>query len=130
VPDAVLELSQLEFTRIVASPAALDAALGEADIRISSDEAFSFASVDDLRAEFSVHAIVESDAGWSGAWLDETTLRRRLASVTDWPLQARPSVNQGWIAGVPAKVWFPAGTSEALLMVQTALAHELQERLS
>jgi hypothetical protein len=130
VPDTVLELSHLEFTRIVASPSALDAALGDADIRISPDEAFSFASADDLRAELPAQAIVETDAGWSGAWLDEHTLRRRLASLIDWPLQDRPSVNQGSIAGVPAKVWLPAGTSEALLMVPSASAHELQERLS
>lgn len=124
------ELIQLELSRIVGPAAALDAVLSAADIRISSDEAFSFSDPNDLRAEFPVQAIVEHDTGWSGAWFAEHTLTVRLASLCEWPLPNRPGVGQGLVAGIPAKVWLPPDTTEALLMVATAHAHEMEERLA
>ncbi len=124
------ELTELVFTRIVAAPAALDAVLSDSDLRLSPDEALSFADADDLRAELPVQAIVEPDAGWSGAWFDEHTLRVRLASLCEWALPTRPGLGQGLIAGMPAKVWLPANSTEALLVVNTAVAHEMEERLA
>ncbi len=124
------DLIQLELTRIVGPRAALDAALTSADMRISADEAFSFGDPDDLRAELPLQAIVEPDTGWSGAWFDENTLAARLASLCEWRLPERPGVGQGFIAGIPAKVWLPPDTTEALLMVATAHSHEMEERLA
>ena len=124
------DLIQLELTRIVGSPAALDAALTASDMRISADEAFSFTDPDDLRADFPASAIIETDTGWSGAWFAHHTLAGRLASLCEWQLPVRPGVGQGLIAGVPAKVWLPPDTEEVLLMVATTHAHELQARLA
>ncbi len=124
------EFSEIEFTRVVASAAALDAALSDTDLRLSHDEALSFAAVNDLRVELPVQAIVETDCGWSGAWFDEHTLRTRLASLCEWPLPVRPGLGQGMIAGIPAKVFLPAGSSETLLVVATAFVHEMEERLA
>jgi hypothetical protein len=124
------ELSQLELTRVVAAPSALDAILTDSDLRLSADEALCFAAEDDLRAELPVQAIVVSDVGWSGAWFDEHTLRSRLASLCEWTLPTRPGLGQGMIAGIPAKVFFPNGTTEVLLVVATAMAHEMEERLA
>jgi hypothetical protein len=126
----VPEFSEIEFTRVVASAAVLDATLSDSDLRLSGDEALSFAAVDALRAELPGHAIVETDCGWSGAWFGEHTLRTRLASLCEWPLPVRPGLGQGMIAGIPAKVFLPAGSSETLLVVATALVHEMEERLA
>lgn len=124
------EFVQLELTRIVGAPVTLDAVLSSADIRLSTDEALSFSNPDDLRAELPVQTIVELDTGWSGAWFAEHTLTVRLASLCEWSLPNRPGVGQGLVAGIPAKVWLPPDTTEALLMVATAHAHEMEERLA
>ncbi len=124
------DLIQLELTRIVAKPAALDAGLSTADLRLSPDEALSFADPDDLRADLPVHAIVETDTGWSGAWFDQHTLSSRLASLCEWTLPSRPGLAQGLVAGIPAKVWLPPDTTETLLLVATMHAHEMEERLA
>ncbi len=124
------DLIQLELTRIVASPAALDAVLSSSDMRLSPDEALSFADPDDLRADLPVQAIVETDTGWSGAWFDEQTISTRLASLCEWELPARPGLGQGLVAGIPSKVWLPPDTTEALLLVATMHAHEMEERLA
>jgi hypothetical protein len=124
------DLIQLELTRVVGPPAALDAVLSQSDLRISADEALSFAEAEDLRAEFPARAIVETDTGWSGAWFAESALATRLASLCEWELPERPGVGQGFIAGIPAKVFLPPDSDEALLMVATAHAHEMEERLA
>jgi hypothetical protein len=124
------ELSELEFSRVVAASIALDHVLTDSDLRISADEALCFATVEDLRAELPAQAIVVPDSGWSGAWFDEHTLRVRLAHLCEWSLPERPGLGQGLIAGIPAKVFLPANSSEALLVVATAMAHEMEERLA
>jgi hypothetical protein len=126
----VPELIELDLTRIVASPPALDALGSGIDMRLSPDEALCFAEVDDLRADLPVSAIVVPEVGMSGAWFDEHTMRARLASLCEWQLPARPALGQGMIAGIPAKVWLPEGTTEVLLLVATALVHEMEDRLA
>ena len=67
----MLALNRIKGTRIVATPAALDAARWPSDalvLRLAADEAFvtttvSAAIVDDP------HAIVAADGGFVGAWL-------------------------------------------------------------
>ncbi len=124
------DLIELELTRIVAMPTALDALEAAVDIRLSPDEALCFADPEDMRADLPADAIVEPEVGLSGAWFDEHTLRARLSSLCEWELPTRPGLGQGLIAGIPAKVWFPSGTTEVLLIVATAFAVEMEERLS
>jgi hypothetical protein len=124
----------LELTRVVTTGALLDVLLAPNSIRLSTDEALCFGSVEDLVDVFPAAAIVEPETGLSGAWFAETDIRSRLASLAEWQLPARMKsgtavVAQGLIAGIPAKVWLPIGDGEALLLVATAHAHEMEERL-
>jgi hypothetical protein len=125
----VLALETLHGHRIVASPKAIDALDGtvEQSVRVAPDELFVLGAgpppdVDDE------HAIVVPESGFVGCWLDSD----ELASVVrhlEWPLPAnRPSVAQGFVAGVPAKLWLTS--NRALLVCAAAYAHELTERLS
>ena len=121
-------LERLRGLRVIADPAALDAALWSGDgvtvLRFAPDEAFAVgatdASIDDE------HAIVGQEAGFAGGRVD-------LAVVTphiEWTLPTgRPALAQGSIAGVPAKLWLPADDGTAFLVVAAAYADELTERL-
>ena len=113
--------------RVVADPAALDAARWDGDdvdvLRIAPDEALGIGAsgveVDDP------DAIVEADAGFSVALLGPELVT--LGAHTDWPIPEQPgALAQGKIAGVPAKLLVGDPT---LLVVQTAYADELRERL-
>jgi hypothetical protein len=121
-------LEPVEGLRVVANPAALDAARWSGDdvdvLRIAPDEAFAFGAtgveVDDP------DAIVESEAGFAVALLDDED-RRALAAHADWPIPEAPvSLAQGKIAGVPAKLLVG---DPSLLVTQVAYADELRSRL-
>ena len=121
-------LEPVEGMRIVASPAAVDAARWSGDdvdvLRIAPDEAFAIGAtgveVDDP------DAIVESEAGYAVALLDHAD-RRDLAAHTEWPIPDQPgSLAQGKIAGVPAKLLVG---DPSLLITQVAYADELRSRL-
>ena len=121
------ELERLHGLRVVAYPAALDAAHwhGEAVtvLRFAPDDALGLGAdaveVDDE------HAIVEADAGYVGVWLAVGDLEPHI----EWPLPAdRPVLAQGAIAGVPGKVWLP-DDGPALLLVAGAHAAELAGRI-
>jgi len=105
-------LERLRGVHVVADPAALDAAGWQGDavtvLRLAPDEALAFgASGVELDDE---HAIIESEVGFAGAWLP---LDDVLPHV-EWPLPTgRPALAQGSIAGVPAKLWLPAGVADA-----------------
>lgn len=128
----------LPGTRIVASPTTLDAVVWPANataLRFAPDDVFVIGG--ESITVIGEHAIVASDAGFVGCWLDAD----QLAHVTehiDWtlpPLADRPVLAQGFIAGVPAKLYLAAdggaGTARyALLLTNAAYAHELWERLS
>ena len=120
-------LEPLHGLRVVADPAALDAARWHgADVtvlRLAPDDAFAIgAETVDVDDE---HAIVEPEAGFAGAWLPVEVIAHHL----EWPLPAeRPALAQGFVATVPAKVWLP-DDGEALLLTAAAYADELAGRL-
>jgi hypothetical protein len=113
--------------RVVASPAALDAARWGGDdvdvVRFAPDEALAIGAVsvevDDP------DAIVEPEAAFAVALLGPEFVL--LGAHTDWPIPERPgTLAQGKIAGVPAKLLVGEPT---LLVVQAAYADELERRL-
>ena len=122
------ELERLHGLRVIANRAALDAARWSDGtvtvLRLAPDEAFAVGAVDATIDD--EHAIIEQEAGFTGAWVD-------LAAVTphiEWTLPtARPALAQGSIAGVPSKLWLPADDGTAFLVIAAAYADELSERL-
>jgi hypothetical protein len=124
-PVPVLE--PLRGLRVVADPAALDAARWEGVdvtvLRFAADDAFGIdarsVEVDDP------DAIVESEVGYVAGWLPIDDL---LGHV-EWALPTdRPALAQGSVAGVPAKLWLVEG-DEGLLLTAAAYADELGRRL-
>jgi hypothetical protein len=120
-------LEPVEAWRVVATPAAIDAAHWEGDdvdvLRIAPDEALVLGAtgghVDD------VDAILEPEAGYSVALLtadDERDVRDHI----EWELDVAGRVAQGKIAGVPAKL---VRGDPSVLVVQTAYVHDLRSRL-
>ena len=123
------ELERLPGLRVVADPAALDAATfrGPADVtvlRLAPDDAFAIdATGVDVDDE---HAIVEPEVGFSGAWVELGAVRRHV----EWALPAeRPALAQGFVATVPARVWLPDDGERVLLITAAAYADELAGRL-
>ena len=120
-------LERLGGLRVIADPAALDAARWHgADItvlRFASDDALAIGAESvDIDDE---HAIVESEVGFVGAWLPVDAVERHV----DWPLPGtRPALAQGLVATVPAKVWLP-DDGNVLLLTAAAYADELAGRL-
>lgn len=126
-------LEPLHGLRVVADPAALDAArwVG-ADVtvlRFAPDDALAIGATGVDLAD--ADAIVEPEAGFAGAWLALDDVARHI----EWPLPPeRPALAQGAVAGVPAKVFLPDGTGagrvgDVLLLTATAYADELTDRL-
>jgi hypothetical protein len=121
-------LDGLTGLRVVADPAALDAATwrGPADVtvlRLAPDDAFAIGatevSVDDE------HAIVEPEPGFAGVWLPVDAV----AHHVEWSIPAeRPTLAQGSVANVPARVWLP-DDGNVLLITAAAYADELTDRL-
>ncbi len=122
-------LDRLRGLRVVADPAALDAARwhgATAEItvlRLAPDDAFAIGAerveVDDE------HAIVEPEVGFAGAWLPIADV----ANHIEWSLPAeRPALAQGAVAQVPARVWLP-DDGEVLVVTAAAYADELGSRL-
>ncbi|HUQ78121.1 MAG TPA: hypothetical protein VM427_04520 [Patescibacteria group bacterium] len=121
-------LEPVAAIRVVASPAALDRARWIGDdvdvLRTAPDEALGLGAtaldVDDP------DAIVEPEAGFMVALLDDHDVLR-VAAHTDWEVPtATGELAQGKVAGVPAKV---VGGRPALLVTNAAYADELRERL-
>ncbi len=125
-------LEPMPGLRVVADPAALDRASwwGDRDVtvlRLAPDDAFAVGA---RRVEIDdEHAIVEAEAGFVGAWLTAEEFAAWVQPRIEWPLPAdRPTVAQGAVAGVPAKLWLRV-TGGALLLAQAAYADELAGRL-
>lgn len=121
-------LDRLPGLRVVADPAALDAAtwrgVGEVTVlRFAPDDAFAIGATDvDVDDE---HAIVESEPGFAGAWLPVEAV----AHHVEWALpKERPTLAQGAVANVPARIWLP-DDGDALLVTAAAHADELVSRL-
>jgi hypothetical protein len=125
-----LLLGTIRGVRVVADPAALDAARWTGTdpliLRFAPDEAFAIGltevTVDDP------HAIVVPETGFVGAWLTRDELLGQVVPHVEWPLPAtRPALAQGAIAGVPAKLWLD--DDRALLVTLAAYRDELEGRL-
>lgn len=117
--------------RVVATARALDDARWQGDaitvLRTAPDEVLALgatgADVDDE------HAIVEPESGMVGWRLAAGELASVVVSRLEWPLPVeRPALAQGFVAGVPAKLWLPVD-GEALLLTAAPFAAELRERL-
>jgi len=126
---AVPVLEILPGLRVVASPEALDAVPWEARavvLRFAPDDAFAI-GVTDIDVN-DAHAIVAEETGFVGVWLTVDEFTEQVIPHVEWPLpEARPALGQGFIAGVPAKLWLTA--DRALLLCAGSYAHELAERL-
>ena len=121
-------LERLPGLRVVADPAALDAATwrGAAEVtvlRLAPDDAFAIGATEvDVEDE---HAIVEQEPGFAGVWLPLGDVAHNI----EWSLPAeRPALAQGAVANVPARVWLP-DDGDALLITAAAHADELAARL-
>jgi hypothetical protein len=121
----------IEGTRVVASPAALDAARWPAEARVlrtAPDEALITARVD-ADAVPDPHAIVVRETGFAGRWLDRDTAAALMERGGRFELPwERPAFAQGALAEIPVKLWLEA--ERVLLVVPAALAAELVERTS
>jgi len=134
----VLALETVAGTRVIASPATLDAAAWPSSaivLRFAPDDVFIIGGESISVSGESV--IVAAEAGFSGAWLTADELAHVAAHI-DWPLPTeRPAFAQGFVASVPAKLYLTGtasgsdgGDRVALLLTNSPYAHELQERLS
>jgi hypothetical protein len=124
--------------RVVASPAALDAAAwqdagpGPDDfepliLRFAPDEAFAVGAtgvhVDDPEA------IVEAELGYSAVMFPVDEFSDVVLPKIEWPLApTRPSFCQGSIAGVPAKLYIDS-TGAATVFVMGAYLDDFLSRL-
>ena len=124
--------------RVVATPAALDAAVWQDDrrpsddfeplvLRCAPDETLAIGGV---RVEVpDPHAIVEPETGFAAVMVEADEFDERIARHVEWALPPeRPSFVQGAIAGVPAKLYF-GESGAATIVVAIAYVDELIERL-
>jgi len=133
-PAPASRLRRLDATRIMASAEALDATTwpDQASVlRIAPDECLVLArsgeSIEPATVA-DVHAIIEPETGFSGAWLPAEEAAEALARTCAWQLPSgRPAFAQGAVAEVPVKLLLEA--DRVLFVVQTPLAHELEDRL-
>ena len=128
----MLACEPLTGWRIIADPAALDAApwpAGSHVVRISPDDAFVIGDTEPT-VPADPHAIVTPEHGFDGAALSADAVYELALHHIEWQLPpARPSLAQGQIAGVPAKLVLHADGS-ALLLVACAARHELENRIA
>ncbi len=122
-------LEPLDCVRVVTTPAALAGAAWSPEVvvlRTAPDEAIVVGS--DVPPLDDPHAIIESDRGWHGAWVEISAAETFLASAADWSLpEQRPALAQGMVAGLSVKVWIDS--ERALFVVSHTVADELIERL-
>lgn len=123
-------LKRIQGTRIVATPAALNAARWPSDVlvlRLAADEAFVAATVT-ADAIADPHAIVVPDGGFAGLWLPTAEALDFLERSCEWEVpHARPTFAQGMVAGLPVKLWLEE--ERVLFVVAAPYATDLQERL-
>ena len=120
----------LAAVRVVASPAALDAAstpAGSFALRIAPDEAL-VVGTDAPAVAGDPHAIIVADHGFSGRWFSPDDFATTVKPHIEWMLPTvRPALAQGLIAAVPAKVWL--ADDAVLVLCHSAYADELTSRL-
>ena len=125
----MLAPDRLHGLRVVATPAALDAAVWQPAgivLRIAADEALAIGSTDVQLID--PHAIVEPESAFVGWWLDPVQFAELVEPRLEWALPvARPALAQGLVAGLPLKLWLESG--RVLVVSSSGLAHEVLERL-
>ncbi|MCB9162417.1 MAG: (2Fe-2S)-binding protein, partial [Caldilineaceae bacterium] len=127
-------LPRLETTRIVATPAALDAAAWPDDViplRTAPDEVLlvGVCAPEALAARVAdPHAIAIGDTSFVGVWLPAGVAAAMLSRVCEWALPAhRPAFAQGAVAELPVKLWLE--TDRTLIIVPAPFATDLVERV-
>lgn len=128
----MLALEPVRGIRVVADASALDTLVvveGAIVLRFAPDEALViFAKPGGELDERFSNAIVVEEAGFVGCWLTPAQLRTDVLPHVDWQLpDPRPTLAQGFVAGVPARLWLES--DRALLLCAAPYAHELAERL-
>jgi len=127
----VRALEPLTVTRIVATPAAIDAVTwpaGVVRLRLAPDELLVTGDHRTLVLA-DPHAIVEPDGGWYGAWIPEAEAAVILGRTCPWAVPAaRPVFAQGAVADLPVKLWLE--TDRVLVLTPAPYAADLAERLS
>jgi hypothetical protein len=125
------DLKRISATRIVATPAALDAAMWPSEalaLRLAPDEMLVTATVTSDMID-DPYAIVEPDGGFAGAWLPAGEALEILERTCEWELpHQRPSFAQGAVAGLPVKLWLEE--ERILIMVPAPYAYDLKERMA
>jgi hypothetical protein len=126
--EAVPALERLTATRIVATPAALEAAAWPVDavvLRVAPDEAIVTADVgQDLILPDDPHAIVVTETGFVFVWLAMDKALDFLERTCEWELpRARPAFAQGAVAGIPVKLWLEP--DRVLFIVPAPFADQL-----
>jgi hypothetical protein len=126
-------LKRIAATRIVAQPNALDAAnvpQSSLALRFAADELFITPPLQDESVIFShdPHAIVISEGGFAGTWLDNETAADFLQRNCVWEVpNGRPAFAQGAVAGIPTKLWLEE--ERVLLIVPAPYAEVFSERM-
>ncbi|MEI7618222.1 MAG: hypothetical protein WCK14_06330 [Actinomycetota bacterium] len=130
----MLALNTLRGIRVVSAPHILDAATWPAHVtalRIAPDDIFAIAATEADAAEVEAadpHSIVVDETGFVGCWLDQQELEHITRHIEWHAPSHRPALVQGYVAGVPAKMWL---TNElSLLLCASPYAAELSERIS
>ncbi len=124
------EPKRIPATQIVATPAALDAAVWPQDalaLRIAPDEVLVTSAVT-AAILGDQHAIVVPDAGFAGAWIASDEALDFLGRSCEWQLpRERPAFAQGAVAGLPVKLWLEE--DRVLFLVPAPYASDLEERM-
>lgn len=129
----MLKLNRFATTRIVATPAALDAAKwpeGTIALRSAADELWLTPAID--IEELSVddpHAIIIKDSSLAGIWLPSAEALAILERLCAWEVpSARPAFAQGSVAGIATKLWLEK--DRILIIVPAPYAAEMEERIA
>ncbi len=129
-PNQTIQIDRMAATRIVATPAALDAMVTPDDVivlRVAPDEAFIFPPTDVTLTD--AWAIVKTDSSLAGAWVSAEESADILTRLCEWEApSARPAFAQGMVAGIPTKLWLEA--DRTLLLVPAPYVAEMEERIS
>ena len=119
----------LRGIRVVGSPEVLDAIEWPDEVaamRLAPDDLFALGATSVVLPDGG--ALVADETGFVGWWLDATQVDELIDTRVEWELpEERPTLAQGLVAGVPAKLWLDA--DRGLLLCAAGYAHELQERL-
>ena len=122
---------RVHTTRIVATPAALDAArwpAGHVALRTAADEVLITPPLASPQVA-DEHAIVLADGSFFGGWIAPASALAVLERECEWEVpHARPAFAQGMVAGLPVKLWFES--ERVLVLVAEPLAHDLAERFA